>query len=119
MRDITGRADLDALLAAFYGRAFADPLLRQVFVDELAEPSRHYVVAVVDGDLAGYGGVMLVGEEAHITTVVVDPVHRQARIGTRLMLALVDLALEGDQAAAGGADRQRGVRLAQAHCRTL
>ncbi len=31
--DITGRGDLDALLAAFYGRALADPDLRPVFVD--------------------------------------------------------------------------------------
>ncbi|MEX1271287.1 MAG: GNAT family N-acetyltransferase, partial [Acidimicrobiia bacterium] len=35
----------------------------------------------------------IVSDEAHITTVVVDPVHRQARVGTRLMLALIDHAL--------------------------
>lgn len=31
--DIADRADLDALLVAFYGRALADPVLRPVFVD--------------------------------------------------------------------------------------
>lgn len=34
-RDIAGRADLDALLTAFYGRAMTDPVLRPVFVDEM------------------------------------------------------------------------------------
>lgn len=33
--DIAGRADLDALLTAFYGQALADPVLRPVFVDEM------------------------------------------------------------------------------------
>ncbi len=35
MHDIAGRADLDALLIAFYGQALADPVLRPVFVDEM------------------------------------------------------------------------------------
>lgn len=33
MGDIAGRADLDVLLARFYGRAMSDPVLRPVFVD--------------------------------------------------------------------------------------
>ena len=64
-----------------------------VFADEIGHASRHYVVAEAPDGLAGYGGVMLVGDEAHITTVVVDPTYRQARVGTRLMLALIDHAL--------------------------
>lgn len=35
VRDLACRADLDALLAAFYGRAVVDPRLRPVFVDEM------------------------------------------------------------------------------------
>jgi ribosomal-protein-alanine N-acetyltransferase len=65
-----------------------------VFADELGQASRHYVVAEAADGVAGYGGVMLVGDEAHITTVVVDPTYRQARVGTRLMLALIDHALD-------------------------
>lgn len=72
---------------------------RQVFEDELGHESRRYVVAEKDGALAGYGGVMLVGEEAHITTVVVDPAHRKHRVGTRLMLALIDHALDSGASA--------------------
>lgn len=76
------------------GRVYRQAWSRQVFLDELAQASRRYLVAEVAGMLAGFGGVMLVGDEAHITTVVVDPDHRQARIGTRLMLALIEEALE-------------------------
>lgn len=74
-------------------RVYPQAWSRQVFVDELEQPNRHYVVVEIDGDFVGYGGVMIVGDEAHITTVVVDPAHRQSRVGTRLMLALIDHAL--------------------------
>lgn len=74
--------------------AYPEPWPERVFVDELAQENRRYVVAEFGGELTGYGGVMLVGDEAHITTLVVDPVHRKARLGTRLMLALVEAALE-------------------------
>lgn len=85
-------ADIDAahqLELEVYRQAWS----RQVFEDELGLASRRYVVAEADGRIAGYGGVMLVGDEAHITTVVVDPTYRQSRVGTRLMLALIDHAL--------------------------
>lgn len=87
-------ADVDAALE-LEQRVYRQAWSRQVFADELSQASRHYLAAEVEGTLAGYGGVMLVGEEAHITTVVVDPARRQGRIGTRLMLGLVDHALAG------------------------
>ncbi len=79
-------------------RVYPQAWSQQVFVDELAQANRRYVVAEVDEVFVGYGGVMIVDDEAHITTVVVDPEYRQARVGTRLMLVLIDHAL------ASGAD---------------
>lgn len=84
--------DIDAA-HALEKQVYSQAWSRQVFVEELEHPTRRYVVSEVDDVLAGYGGVMLVGEEAHITTVVVDPTYRQSRVGTRLMLALIDHAL--------------------------
>ena len=84
--------DIDAA-HALEEQVYSQAWSRQVFVEELEQPTRRYVVSEVDDVLAGYGGVMLVGEEAHITTVVVDPTYRQSRVGTRLMLALIDHAL--------------------------
>jgi ribosomal-protein-alanine N-acetyltransferase len=37
---------------------------------------------------------MVIGEDAHVTTVAVDRDAREGAIGTRLMLRLVDAALE-------------------------
>lgn len=85
--------DVDAA-HALEERVYSQAWSRQVFCDELAQESRRYVVAEVGDTFAGYGGVMVVGNEAHITTVVVDPDRRQGRVGTRLMLALVEHALE-------------------------
>ncbi len=73
---------------------YPQPWSAGVFADELAQSNRVYLVLEVDGDLAGYGGLMLVGDEAHITTVVVAPRHRQGRLGTRLMTGLVGAAVD-------------------------
>lgn len=72
--------------------AYPQPWSEKVFRDELNQPNRTYLVAVTDHRVVGYGGVMVVGDEAHITTVVVHPEHRGRRIGTRIMLGLVDAA---------------------------
>ncbi len=75
--------------------AYRQPWSAQVFADELAQPSRTYMVAEVDGEMAGFGGVMAVGDEAHITSIVIDPARRGGLIGTRLMLGLIEAALLG------------------------
>jgi ribosomal-protein-alanine N-acetyltransferase len=75
---------------------YNQPWTEQIFRDELAQPNRFYLVATTEEGLAGYGGVMIVGDEAHVTTVVVRPEHRQHRLGTRIMLGLVEAALVGE-----------------------
>lgn len=66
----------------------------QVFRDELAAEDRIYLAAH-DGDrLAGFGGVMVVGEEAHVTNLLVDPERRRRGIATRLMGELVRKSVE-------------------------
>lgn len=72
MPDIRGREDLELLLRDFYGRAFADPLLRHVFVDVVhmdLEGHLPLLVAFWDKvlfDVGGYDGrVMAVHREVH------------------------------------------------------
>jgi [ribosomal protein S18]-alanine N-acetyltransferase len=72
--------------------AYPQPWTEGVFRDELAAPHRTYLVAEAGGGLAGYGGLMVVGDEAHVTSVTVRPERRGGGIGTRLMLGLVDAA---------------------------
>jgi len=85
--------DVDAVFVLEQG-IYSQPWSRAVFDEELSHESRRYFVVEIDGAIAGYGGLMLVADEAHITTLAVDPDRREGRLGTRLMLRLVDAALE-------------------------
>jgi ribosomal-protein-alanine N-acetyltransferase len=60
-----------------------------VFTSELAQGgSRYYVVLRADGKVAGYGGLMFVADEAHVTNIAVSVALRRQGLGTRLMLHL-------------------------------
>jgi [ribosomal protein S18]-alanine N-acetyltransferase len=54
----------------------------------------HYLVARAGDAVAAYGGMWLMVDEAHITTFAVHPSWRRQRIGERLLLAFLDLAIE-------------------------
>ena len=56
--------------------------------------SRTYFVARTGRHVIGYAGIMLSGEDGHITTVAVDPSWQEYGVGTRLMLALAREAIE-------------------------
>lgn len=88
------RSDIPAV-AALEAEIYPQPWSPRVFFDELALDSRVYVVAVTeDGAVVGYGGVLLVEQDAHITTVAVAPEARGRNLGKRLMLDLVDRSLD-------------------------
>ena len=53
-----------------------------------------YVVARVGPTVVGYGGLMLVPDDGHITTLAVDPAWHRHKIGTRLLHALSVAAVE-------------------------
>ncbi|MGH2706605.1 MAG: ribosomal protein S18-alanine N-acetyltransferase [Actinomycetota bacterium] len=66
-----------------------------LFLQEIARKSdRVYLVARNEGHVIGYGGLMLGASEGHITTIAVDPAFHRRHIGMKLMLALVDAAIE-------------------------
>ena len=70
-------------------QVYPRPWSLSLFVSELAlRTSRAYIVARVDGSLAGYAGMMFAGDDAHVTTIAVDPDWHRHKIGTRLMLQL-------------------------------
>lgn len=54
----------------------------------------HYLVARAGDRVVGFGGIWLMVDEAHITTFAVAPGWRRRRIGERLLVALLDLAIE-------------------------
>ena len=85
-RDIAAVAMLERVI-------YPQPWSVRTFYDELAGGNRRYVVAVDDGEVIGYGGLLIVEGDAHITTIAVHPEARRRRLGTRLMLELVGRAL--------------------------
>lgn len=87
-----------AVVAALEQATYATPWSEQVFRDELAQTDRIYLLAEDDGALAGYAGLMLVGDEAHVTTVAVDDAWRGKKVGTGLMIRLIDGAIHNGAA---------------------
>ena len=75
-------------------QVYPRPWSMALFVSELAlRDHRTYLVAKVDGRVVGYGGVMYVLPDAHITTLAVDPAAQRQAVGTRLLLALTRAAV--------------------------
>jgi ribosomal-protein-alanine N-acetyltransferase len=83
--------DLEAVVAMEAANQ-PSPWSEGVFRDELAAENRVYLAADEEG-VVGFGGVMLVGDEAHVTNLLVDPEWRRRGIGLELMRALIDEAV--------------------------
>ena len=70
-------------------QVYPRPWSSSLFLSELAlRSSRAYVVARVGREVVGYAGVMISFEDAHITTIAVDPAWHRRGIATRLMVAV-------------------------------
>lgn len=73
---------------------YPQPWSEGIFIDELTRHDRVYVVAEADGEIVGFGGLMVVRDDAHVTTLAVRPEARHHGLGTRLMLQLIQAGLE-------------------------
>jgi ribosomal-protein-alanine N-acetyltransferase len=71
------------------------PWTTNLFMSELGmRSSRSYFVAKVGPTVVGYSGLMLIVEDAHVTTIAVDPTWQRHQIGTRLLLNIARDARE-------------------------
>jgi ribosomal-protein-alanine N-acetyltransferase len=69
------------------GQVYPRPWSLTLYLSELSlRTSRHYVVARLGGSVVGYAGLLFAADEAHITTIAVDPAWHRHQIGTRLLL---------------------------------
>ncbi len=85
--------DLRAVLA-IEREVFPKPWSHRLFVEELAQrKSRVYRTAWVDHSLAGFAGLMLIDEDAHVNTIAVEPQVQGRGVGTVLMLDLARTAI--------------------------
>jgi ribosomal-protein-alanine N-acetyltransferase len=76
-------------------QVYPRPWSPNLFIAEMSETTnRTYLVARLDKEVVGYGGMICYGDEAHVTNIAVDPAHHRSKIGTRLLYELVRSAQE-------------------------
>lgn len=71
---------------------FTVPWRESAYLTELSNHSAHYLVACIAGEIVGYGGMWVIMDEAHITTLGVAKACRGRKIGERVLVALLDEA---------------------------
>ena len=69
------------------------PWSEKSFQNEIDHPHGLFLVAIMDGNVVGYGGLWLVIDEAHVTTLAVSEHCRRQGIGARLMIQLLETAI--------------------------
>lgn len=94
-------------VVALERRVHRRPWSAALFASEITQPDRWYRVALRhppgDADRAavsGFAGGMLLVDTVHVTTVVVDPGQRRQGVATRLLLAVLDIAVDRGATAA-------------------
>jgi len=82
-------------IMAIERQVYPRPWSPNLFLSEMIESAnRCYLVARMEREVVGYGGLICYGEEAHITNVAVDPIHHRRRIGSRLLHDLLANAID-------------------------
>jgi ribosomal-protein-alanine N-acetyltransferase len=71
-------------------QVYPRPWSPNLFLSEMSESkNRVYLVARMDREVVGYGGMICYGEEAHVTNIAVDPLRHRQKIASRLLHDLV------------------------------
>ncbi|MHB1455527.1 MAG: ribosomal protein S18-alanine N-acetyltransferase [Armatimonadota bacterium] len=84
--DVEYVAELDRI-------CFPTPWSVSAYITETHNPAGFYIVAREDERIVGFAGEWLVMDEAHITTIGVDPQYRRRKIGERMLICLLDEAI--------------------------
>ena len=91
-------------------RCYTLPWSSSAYVTEVGNPSAYYSVATeLDNTVVGYAGMWVNMDEAHITTIAVDPIQRGRKIGERLLLDLLEHGLDRNAKRATLEVRERNV----------
>jgi ribosomal-protein-alanine N-acetyltransferase len=72
------------------------PWSERSFRGELDNPDRIFVVVLSGGKVVGYGGIWLIIDEAHVTTVAVKSDMRRMGIGRKIMIELLGRAKDAN-----------------------
>src|SRR5664280_2133475 len=75
--------------------AFSAPWPANAYRTELeTNKLAHYLVVRVGDEIAGFAGLWLMVDEAHVTTFAIAPAWRRNRLAERLLVAILDIALD-------------------------
>ena len=87
--------DLPAVHAIEHA-SFESPWPPDAYRSEL-ETNRlaQYLVLWADEEIVGFGGMWMMVDEAHVITFAIHPLWRRQHIGERLLLAMLDIAIDG------------------------
>ncbi len=77
-------------IAALEKICFSQPWSENSIVSELSNPLSVWLVAEIDGALAGYIGSQSVLGESDVMNIAISPDYRRQGIGEKLVLALVE-----------------------------
>ena len=83
-----------ASLAQLERECFADPWSEKALEDELSNPNAVFHVALLDGQVAGYVGMLHVLDEGDICNVAVFDSFRRQGVATALIQTLLDYGVE-------------------------
>ncbi|MDP5276653.1 ribosomal protein S18-alanine N-acetyltransferase [Chengkuizengella axinellae] len=75
--------------------AFTTPWTAQAFYNELMNNQfAKYIVMEVEGNIAAYGGMWAVIDEAHITNIAVRKKYRGQKMGEMLLQKMIQMAVD-------------------------
>lgn len=73
---------------------FTTPWSRESFLIEITTNLlARYIVAEVEGVVAGYGGIWMIAGEGHITNIAVETNYRKLGIGKKIVEGLINLSI--------------------------
>lgn len=72
--------------------SFATAWNASAYLTELSNPAAVYIIAAIGEKVIGYGGLWVIMDEAHITTIAVVPEWRSLRVGERLLSEMLATA---------------------------
>jgi ribosomal-protein-alanine N-acetyltransferase len=91
--DAMAAADLPAVLR-IEGLSFTTSWPMHAFANEIRDNKlAHYYVGRLDGQIVAYGGIWVILEDSHITTIAVHPDFRRLKLGEEMLLRLLDRAI--------------------------
>lgn len=74
--------------------SFPTAWAREAFDNELKNNLARYVVAKIDGNTIGYGGMWIIIDEGHITNIAVHPDYRRLGVASLILKKLINICEE-------------------------